>query len=188
MVFKAGGSEALDTPLPLALSHIVGENSWLMHLLVSVGIFGLVASFHGIILAAGRATFEFGRVGYAPKILGTTHKKFKTPAMALLLNMLVGIVALLSGKTGDIITIACFGALSLYIISMVSFFKLRWDHPDMVRPFKFPLYPLFPATALIIASVSLVAMTFYNQILALIFFGIMAVTFIAFKIFIKVES
>jgi ethanolamine permease len=185
VVFKAGTSEALDTPLPLALSHIVGDNSWLMHLLVSVGIFGLVASFHGIILAAGRATFEFGRVGYAPKILGTTHKKFKTPAMALLLNMCVGIVALLTGKTGEIITIACFGALSLYVISMVSFFKLRKSHPKMERPFKVPMYPLFPAVALIIASVSLVAMSYYNQMLALIFFGIMGLNFIAFKIFIK---
>ena len=41
-----------------------------------MGLLGLIASFHGIILAAGRATFEFGRVGYAPKALGKVHKKF----------------------------------------------------------------------------------------------------------------
>ena len=59
---------------------------------------GLVASFHGIILAAGRATFEFGRVNYIPSLFGKVHQKFKTPANALLINMLIGIIALLTGK------------------------------------------------------------------------------------------
>lgn len=185
VVYKAGSTEALDTPLPLALSKIVGENSWLMHLLVSIGIFGLVASFHGIILAAGRATFEFGRVGYAPKILGTTHKKYKTPAMALILNMIIGIVALLTGQTGDIITIACFGALTLYVISMISFFKLRKNFPDLKRPYKVPFYPAYPLIALIIASISLVSMIIYNQSMAIIYFSIMGISFLAFKLFVK---
>lgn len=188
IVYKAGSTEALDTPLPLALSKVVGENSWLMHLLVSVGIFGLVASFHGIILAAGRATFEFGRVGYAPRFLGKTHKKFKTPAMALIVNMVIGIVALFTGKTGDIITIACFGALTLYVISMISFFKLRKNFPDLERPYKVPFYPLFPLVALIISSVALVSMTIYNQSMAIVYFSILGVSFLAFKIFVPKKT
>jgi ethanolamine permease len=97
-----------DSPLPLALGNIVGNDSVLYHLLITVGLFGLVASFHGLMLASGRSTFEFGRVGFAPSFLGRIHTKFKTPANALLLNMLIGIVALLTGRTGDIITISCF--------------------------------------------------------------------------------
>lgn len=185
IVYEPGSTVASDSPLPLALGHIVGHDSILMHLLIGIGIFGLVASFHGIILAAGRATFEFGRVGYAPKILGTTHKKFKTPAVALIINMLIGIVALFTNRTGEIITIACFGALSLYIISMISFFKLRKSHPDLDRPFKVPMYPIFPALALIIASVSLIAMTWYNLSLAAFFFGIMFFSWVLFKLFIS---
>ena len=114
-----------DAPLPLAVASIPDVGGWILKLIGFIGLFGLVASFHGIILAAGRATFEFGRVGYAPKFLGNVQKKFKTPANALLINMLIGLVALLSGKTGEIITIAVFGALSLYIISMVSLLALR---------------------------------------------------------------
>ena len=60
----------------------------------------------------------------------------------------VGIVALLTGKTGEIITIACFGAISLYIISMISLFALRRNEPHLERPFRVPFYPLFPAIAL----------------------------------------
>ena len=182
VVYENGiDGEAQDTPLPLALKQIVGENGFLYHMLIWVGLFGLIASFHGIILAAGRATFEFGRVGYAPRWLGRTHQRFKTPAAALAVNMSIGILAILTGRTAEIITIACFGALSLYVISMVAFFKLRKDHPELERPFKVPFFPFFPGTALVIASVALAAMTFYNPQLSLIFYGIMFFSFLWFK-------
>ena len=163
------------------MAQIFGQNHWLYTMITFIGLFGLVASFHGIILAAGRATFEFGRVGFAPKSLGQIHPKFRTPANALILNTLLGIIALFTGKTGEIITIACFGALTLYIISMVSIIRLRKKEPDLERPFKVPFYPLTPIIALIIASVSFVAITVYNPILALIYFGILILAFVWFK-------
>ncbi|MDP6909232.1 MAG: amino acid permease, partial [Flavobacteriales bacterium] len=176
-----GAGEPSDSPLPLAIAHVVGESGWMYHLLLTIGLLGLIASFHGIILAAGRATYEFGRMDLAPKALGRVHRKFHTPANALIFNMVVGIIALMTGKTGEIITIACFGALALYIISMISFFVLRKKEPDMERPFKVPLYPIFPALALIIASISMVAMSYYNQQLALIFLALMVGSYIAYR-------
>jgi ethanolamine permease len=169
-----------DSPLPLALAKIVSESHWMYHLLVTIGLFGLVASFHGIILAAGRATFEFGRVGYFPKLLGKINPRFQTPAYALLANMFVGIVALLTGKTGEIITIACFGALLLYIISMVALIKLRQNEPELNRPFKVPFYPLFPIVALAIASIALVAMSYFNLKLLLVTVVIIGVSYVYF--------
>ena len=181
VVYDAAG-DASDSPLPLAIAHVVGDSGWMYHLLLTIGLLGLIASFHGIILAAGRATYEFGRQNLAPKALGRVHSKFHTPANALIFNMVVGIIALMTGKTGEIITIACFGALALYIISMISFFKLRKNEPDMERPFKVPFYPIFPALALIIASVSMVAMSYHNQQLALVFLALLAGSFILYKL------
>ncbi|MBI1910003.1 MAG: ethanolamine permease [Deltaproteobacteria bacterium] len=174
-----------DSPLPLALAQVVGQNHFFYHLLITIGLFGLIASFHGIILAAGRATFEFGRVGYTFRSLGETHPRFRTPAKALLANMGVGILALLTGKTGEIITLSCFGALTLYIISMVSLFQLRKREPQLARPFRTPGYPLFPFIAFLIASVSLLAMIFYNVKLALIYFSIMGILVAGFQLFRK---
>jgi ethanolamine permease len=185
IVFPPGSSEPSDSPLPLALAQIVGESHFLYHLLITVGLFGLIASFHGIILAAGRSTFEFGRMGYISKSLGKVHPKTKTPARALIVNMIIGILALLTGKTGEIITIACFGALTLYIISIIAFFALRKNEPEMPRPFKVPLYPIFPLLAISIATFSLVAMTVYNPMLALIFAGMMLLTFLWFVFFVS---
>ena len=184
IVYKADGTVS-DSPLPLALGNIVGSNNWLYHLLITIGLFGLIASFHGIILAAGRSTFEFGRVKFAPAFLGKVHTRFRTPSNALLINMAIGIVALLTGKTAAIITISVFGALTLYIVSMISLIKLRRSEPALVRPFKVPFYPFFPVIALTIASVSFVAMTIYNTDLAFIYILIMVVCFVVFKLFKK---
>jgi ethanolamine permease len=181
VVYPEAGADPSDSPLPLALKLIYGEGHVLYTLVTSIGLFGLIASFHGIILAAGRATFEFGRVGYAPQMLGRVHSKFRTPANALIINTLIGIVALFTGKTGEIITIACFGALSLYIISMVAMLKLRQKAPHLERPFKVPFYPVTPIIALVIASIAFIAITIYNPILAAIYFGILILSFVWFK-------
>ena len=182
IVFKADGTVS-DSPLPLALGHIVGSNNWLYHLLIMIGLFGLIASFHGIILAGGRASFEFGRIKYAPALLGKIHPRFRTPSNALLVNMVIGIVALMTGKTGEIISISVFGALTLYIVSMIALLRLRKTEPNLQRPFKTPLYPFFPVIALIIAVISFIAMTVYNFKLAVIYLLILLLSFALFKIF-----
>lgn len=180
IVYKPDGTVS-DSPLPLAMANIVGGNNWLYHLLITIGLFGLIASFHGIILAAGRSTFEFGRVKFAPSFLGKIHTRFKTPSNALLINMAIGIIALLTGKTAAIITISVFGALTLYIISMIALLRLRRKEPDLYRPFKVPLYPVFPIVALILAVISFVAMTIYNSELAIVFIVIMGACYGLFK-------
>lgn len=179
IVYRADGSTS-DSPLPLALINIVGENNFLYHLLITVGLFGLIASFHGLILAAGRASYEFGKVRFAPPVFGKIHPTFHTPANALLLNMGIGILALLTGKTAEIITIAVFGALFLYFFSMISLIKLRISEPELHRPFKVPFYPLFPYTALIITLVALIAMIVFNLVLFLLFFSIMLISVFIF--------
>ena len=50
--------------------------------------------------------------------------------------MLIGIAAILSGRTGDIITLAACGAVALYVISMTSLFVLRKAEPELERPFR----------------------------------------------------
>ncbi|GGH08426.1 MULTISPECIES: ethanolamine permease [Pedobacter] len=189
IVYKNGKSgETSDSPLPLALSMITGDNRFMYHLLITVGLFGLIASFHGLVLAAGRSTYEMGRVRSIPAILGKTSSKFQTPANALMGNMVIGIIALLSGKTAEIIIISVFGALTLYIISMISLMVLRKNSPEMARPFKTPVYPWFPIIALIISCVSFIAMLIYNLKLGLIYSGIILGIFLLYKIFKKADQ
>ena len=182
VVYPTPGADASDSPLPLALSHVVGNSHLLYHMLIFIGLFGLVASFHGIILASGRAVYEMGKERFLPPVLGKINKRFHTPAAALVANMVVGIIALFTGHTGEIITISVFGALTLYIVSMISMFKLRKDAPEMERPFKVPFYPVTPIVAIVIAVVSLIAVIYYNLLLAGIYLLILGVSFLWFKV------
>lgn len=188
VVYPTPGAEASDSPLPLALSQITGNSGWLYHLLITIGLMGLVASFHGLILAASRATYEFGKTGCIPVLFGKIHPKFKTPVSALLLNMSIGIIALFTGKTGDIITIAVFGAIMLYIFAMISVLILRKREPGLARPFKVPMYPYFPIIALVIAVISMIAMITLNIKLAVIFFAILVLAYIWFHFIVKQKT
>jgi ethanolamine permease len=175
VVYPSPGAAPSDSPLPLALAHVVGGRSGAMfHLLVTIGLFGLVASFHGIVLAAGRAALELGRTGYAPSFLGRIDPRTGTPAIALVVNALIGIVAILSSRTGDLIVLSGFGAVTLYALSMLALFALRRRAPDLPRPFRAVAYPWFPATALALALVSLGAMAWTNRGVALVYAGILA--------------
>jgi ethanolamine permease len=174
IVFSAHSSIPSNSPLPLALGQIVNQSHILFKMLLSVALIGLIASFHGLILAGGRCTYELGRMGYAPKLFGKIHQEFKTPAAALIINMTIGIFALKTGKTSDIITLSCFGALTLYIFSMISLIQLRKLKPDMKRPFRAPFYPYSPFIALIIAGGALIVMSIYNLKCAAIYFALLA--------------
>lgn len=188
VVYAQPGADASDSPLPLALSQITGNSGWLYHLLITIGLMGLVASFHGLILAASRASYDFGKTGCIPTLFGNIHPRFKTPVNALLLNMFLGIIALLTGKTGDIITIACFGAIALYIFAMLAVLILRKKEPFLPRPFRVPFYPWFPLIALLIAVVSIIAMITLNLVLACIFFAILALAYIWFHFIVKQKT
>lgn len=181
IVYDSKGNPS-DSPLPLALEQLVGSGHTFYTLVIIFGLFGLVASFLGLLLASGRSTFEFCKMGNGPAWLGNVNTKFKTPANALIFNMLFGIGALATQSTAEIIILSAFGALTMYSLSVFSLLRLRKTEPNLDRPFRTPGYPAIPYLALIISIGSLVALTVFNPKPALIFAGLLLVSFIAFKL------
>ncbi len=183
-IVRAADGSSSDSPLPLALEQVFSNNHLFYKLLVGIGLFGLIASFHGLLLASGRASFEFGKIGNAPAFLGRVHKKFQTPANALLFNAALGMIILCTGKTAEIIIISVFGALTLYIVSMLALLKLRHTEPNLKRPFLVPFYPFTPLLALLLATICIISLCYYNSLLACYYLGILLLFFLLFK-FIK---
>lgn len=161
----------LDYPLPAATSIVLGQNNSLTKVFAGIGLFGLIASFHGIILASSRQVFALARSGYLPRFLSIVNHRFKTPHWALLAGGVISFIALFTGTTQQVIVISVMGAVLMYMMSMVSLFIIRMNEPGLARPFVSPFYPYFPAIALVLCAVCLVAIIYYNFILSLYFFG-----------------
>jgi ethanolamine permease len=161
-IIIADDAETSDSPLPLALGQFLDVGHPLYHLLVGVGLLGLVASFNGIILASGRALLEMGRVGFLPYAIGHTHRRRKTPVAALAVNLIVGIIAICFFDTAKLITLSALGAVTLYIVAMLALLRLRVREPELVRPYKTPFYPVLPIVALVLAVGALGAMSYVN--------------------------
>ncbi|MYM75663.1 ethanolamine permease [Duganella sp. FT134W] len=183
MVFAGGAGDwtklaNINDPLPQAMKLIVGEHSGWLHMLVWLGLFGLIASFHGIILGYSRQIYALAREAYLPSYFAKIHPRFKTPHRAILAGGVVGIAAIYSDQlitlggqtlTANIVTLSVFGAITMYIISMLALFKLRRDEPAMARPFRAPCYPFFPAVALVGALVCMATMIYYNGLIFCVF-------------------
>jgi ethanolamine permease len=181
----------INDPLPQAMKIVVGARSGWLHMLVWLGLFGLIASFHGIILGYSRQIFALARAGYLPGFLAKVHPRFKTPWLAILAGGVVGIAAIYSDQlitfggqtlTANIVTMSVFGAILMYILSMLALFRLRSRNPEMHRSYKAPLYPFFPAFALVCAVLCMGTMLYYNRLVALIFAGLLALGFLYFQL------
>jgi ethanolamine permease len=53
---------------------------------------------------------------------------------------------------------------------MISLFVLRKKEPELARPFKAPLYPYFPAIALLLSTIALAVIVYYYTLLSILFF------------------
>ena len=176
MIFTGGITDwrklsGLDYPLPEAISIAIGKTSSFTKIFASIGLFGLIASFHGTILASSRQVFAMARSGYMPRFLSAVNHKFKTPHWALIAGGVISFIALFTGTTGQIVVISVMGAVLMYMMSMISLFILRKKEPGLERPFASPYYPVFPAIALIISAVTLFAVIWFNFMLSVYFFA-----------------
>ncbi|WP_353230405.1 ethanolamine permease [Novosphingobium sp.] len=188
VMLLAGGSgdwsqiANINDPLPQAMKRSVGSGSGWLHMLVWLGLFGLVASFHGIIMGYARQIFALARAGFLPRIFARLHPRFRTPDVATIAGGVVGVATIWSDNvvhiagqslTASVVTLSALGALVMYILAMASLFRLRVVEPALARPFVAPLYPFAPAFALVMATVALVMLVWNNPQIAAIFVGLM---------------
>jgi ethanolamine permease len=152
----------IDYPLPEAISIVLGKGNGLTKVFAGIGLFGLIASFHGTIMASSRQVFAMARSGYLPRPMASVNSRFKTPHWAIIASVAVSFIALCSGRTDQIITLSVMGAVLMYVLSMVSLFALRKFEPGLKRPFTAPFYPFFPAVALILSLVIFAAIIYFD--------------------------
>jgi ethanolamine permease len=173
----------IDHPLPEILSMALGKGSLWAKVFTSLGLFGLIASFHANTIGYSRQIYALARSGYLPDFLADVNKRYQTPHWALIIGGLLGFVAIFSGTTDKIIILSVLGAVVMYVVSMLSLFVLRHKEPKLKRPFKAPFYPYFPLIALFLSIICLAAIAYYNPFLSIIFFVSLGISLIIFLFF-----
>lgn len=187
MIFTGGVTQwqqlsAIDYPLPEAIGIVLGKNSSITRLFAGIGLFGLIASFHSIIISYSRQLYALGRSRYLPAILGRLNARFQTPHIALFAGGLLGVAALTYFDTGKLVILSTLGAVVMYITSMISLFVLRRNAPQLHRPYVAPFYPWMPGIALVLACVCCITIICFYPWLSLLFFEGMAAVIIVFYI------
>ncbi len=151
-------------------------NSSIASLLALFALAGLVASFQGIMFAAGRNLYSLSRAGYYPKALSLTGSR-KVPYIALLTGAAIGVLLVIlltvlrnePGESsydatvavaGQLLNIAVFGAVIAYVLQMVAFVMLRQRFPNAERPYRSPVGVGGAVVAAVIAGGTLVILPF----------------------------
>ncbi|MFN8344531.1 MAG: ethanolamine permease [Spirosomataceae bacterium] len=172
----------IDYPLPETLSLTLGRGNAWTKIFASLGLFGLIASFHANTIGYSRQIYALAREGYLPRFLAAVNTRFRTPHWALAGGGLVGMAALLTGRTDEIIILSVLGAMVMYLTSLLSLFQLRIKEPQLERPFLTPFYPWVPLVALVLTLICMGAIIYYNQQLSLAFFALLLLSAGIFRI------
>jgi ethanolamine permease len=148
-----------NSPIPDTLDVIFGKGNILSKFMSFIGLFGLVASLHGLTIGYSRQVFAMSRANYLPKFLSKVNSK-GAPVAAIIFPSIIGMLFVLLNNTATIIVISCFGTIVLHALSMIAFFILRKKEPDMERPYKVSI--ALPVIALLLNVIFLVTTIYSN--------------------------
>jgi ethanolamine permease len=155
---------AVDYPLLKVINLIpAGRSALLFFGFGTVALFGMIASYHGMIYGTSRQAFALGRAGYLPAFLGQVHAVRRTPVPALLACSLVSAAFVVASywykKAIDAaVLVSTLTALIWYVLAMFCLFRLRRAEPGLFDKYRTPLARVLPVTVVVL---SLFAMLMY---------------------------
>jgi ethanolamine permease len=154
-----GKETDVDYPLLKALAAIpAGRDSALLrNLFGTIAIFGIIASYHGMVYGTSRQAFAFGRAGYLPSFLGGVHVIRRTPVPALfacsLLTAVFVVASLWWENVGTVaVLVSTLTALIWYILAMGCLFILRRREPRLFDGYRAPVARVLPLTVVVLSA------------------------------------
>ena len=128
------------------------------HLFISIAILiSITGVMSTIILTEPRILFAMARDGLFFPVVGWTHPRFHTPAVAIVVPSVIGIFFSLIGNFRELLTFSTLFNWSFYGLTVIGVFLLRRKFPRLERPYKTWGYPVVPllfagAVALVVGS------------------------------------
>jgi ethanolamine permease len=142
-------SEGRDISYPLAevIRRIpVGSSRLLLVSFGTIALFGLIASYHGMIYGTSRQAFALGRAGYLPRSLGAVL------ACSLVSASFVVAYFWFEDAINIAVLVSTLTALVWYILAMVCLLLLRRREPHLFRAYRAPLPRLLPVLVVLLSA------------------------------------
>lgn len=127
--------------------------------LILCSIFGAL---NGTLLTSPRAFFAMGRDRVFFEPIGRVHPRFRTPAIAILVQGCWAILLALSGTYEQLYTYVIFTGWVFYAASIVAVIILRRKMPLLARPYRVWGYPATPVV-FALAALAIVSNTLISQ-------------------------
>ncbi len=134
-----------------AVSRLMPFGNFILTLAV---IFSSTSALNATIYSATRASYALGRDRMLPKFFSAVHKIRKTPFKALIMTGIIIIIVATVLPTKDVASSASIMFLFLFFLVNLCVVKIRLNMSDELNyGFLMPLFPLFPAIAIICQAV-----------------------------------
>jgi ethanolamine permease len=156
----AGQPQEEDVAYPLLKAiHLLpaGRSPLLFYGFGAIALFGMIASYHGMIYGTSRQGFALGRAGYLPQVLGQVHARRRTPVPSLLACSLItaGFVVAnywFEEAINVAVLVSTLTALIWYILAMLCLFLLRRREPALFHKYRTPLYLALPVLVVVLSA------------------------------------
>ena len=138
-----------DAPLAAALREGAGL-PWAGGILAAGALIAITSVVLVIMYGQTRIFFAMCRDGLLPRRLAHVHPRYGTPArLTIGFGILIAILAAFV-PLGEIVKLVNIGTLFAFILVNVGVVVLRRTKPDMKRPFRVPLSPVFPIIGVVL--------------------------------------
>ncbi len=134
----------LNTSAPIAVAIDKTDLKWFSPMIKIGAIAGLSSVILVMLMGQTRIFYSMANDGLFFKRFGEIHPKYQTPYFATLVTGGVALVTsglLPIGILGELVS---FGTLLAFIIVCLGILILRYNQPELKRPFKTPLFPVTP--------------------------------------------
>ena len=157
LALNADGKD-VSYPLAKVIEIIpVGKSPLAIYGFGLIAMFGMIASYHGMVYGTSRQAFALGRSGYLPTILGQVHQSRRTPVPALALCSLVTAGFIVANvwypkAIALALLVSTLTALIWYILAIWCLFKLRRREPQLFCNYRAPLARILPIAVVLLSA------------------------------------
>ncbi|HUT79450.1 MAG TPA: amino acid permease, partial [Polyangia bacterium] len=119
-------------------------------LIVFGGVLSTVSALNATVLASSRVAFSMARDGWLPAKMASIHSRRRTPHVSIMVSgaifMVVAVLLPVDalGSAASVMFLLVFAMVNLALVA------LRRKRPDLVRPYRVPLYPVLPLAGFVI--------------------------------------